>query len=771
MASDENGKKAGGAGGSGAPGTVSFSGTISRVVFQNAENGFAIIRVEPDAKSAGRGGVPRSEFACLGTLLGPQPGQRLRFEGRFVDNPRYGRQFQFSSANLQVPTDTEGLIAYLSSSLIKGLGPDLAGRVVKRFGQDTIRILDEEPGRLREVRGIGEKTCATITESWRAHRSLSDLMQFLQPHGITPALGVRIYRQYGALALDVVRENPYRLAMDIPGIGFITADAIAEKIGVPRDSPLRMQGGVLYALQKASENGDVYLPGEELAARVSQDLQVSRQTIFDAVTALEEERRVTVDAEELDPEENRGIRGDRAVYLAAYFTCESRTAYYLERLRVTPRTVTFPREEELVQQTLREQEHRLAEAQVEAVRMSARAKVMVLTGGPGTGKTTIIRAIISLYERRTRRIYLAAPTGRAAKRMAEATGRDARTLHRMLEFNPVTGTFARNEDEPLACDLLIVDEASMMDTILFYQLIKAVPTGCVVILVGDIHQLPSVGPGAVLADIIASGRVPVIELTEIFRQARTSDIVANAHLVNNGDLPPLVAPWEKKTDFYFLAGDDMDKAAGDIVRLISREIPRRFGFDAVRDIQLLTPMHKGAVGTASMNSLLQAALNPPKRHSWSPAEDNGVRHGDAVFRPGDRVMQIRNNYDKDVFNGDLGIIREADKARRMVTVLFDEDREVIYESSDMDELVLAYAISIHKSQGSEYPVVVIPLFLQHYIMLQRNLLYTAITRGRKLVVLVGDRRALERAVQTADVRRRCTRLARRLRSYAAGLPG
>ncbi len=752
-----------------APAEISFSASVDRIIFKNDSNGYAIVRVCPDSKDAGRNGIPAGELTCVGTLLNPQEGMRLRFTGRFVKNPRFGRQFQFSSAQEQVPASEAGLISYLSSRLIKGMGPDMAQRVVKKFGADTIRILDEEPEKLTSVRGIGEKNLATIVQSWREHRGLSDLMQFLQPHGISSAYGVRIYKEYGVQSLAIVRENPYRLAMDIRGIGFTTADAIAEKLGVPRESPLRLQGAVLYVLQKAADNGDVFLPSRVLTERIEKELHVPVAGVADAIAVLEQEKRIVVDSVPLEAEPGAGP-ADKAVYLAIFHRCEDKTAYYLERLTHMPSNVTFEDEGKQVAEALAKQEHDLAKAQVSAVYMAAHSKVMVLTGGPGTGKTTIIKAIISLYSTVTTRIYLAAPTGRAAKRMSEATGMEARTLHRMLEYNPMLNKFCRNENEPLACDLLIVDEASMMDILIFYYLMKAVPTGCVVIFVGDIYQLPSVGPGSVLADIIASGKVPVTELNEIFRQSRTSDIVSNAHLINSGTVPDLVRPWQRETDFFFLEVGDMEEAAPILVDLICREIPRRYQFNPFRDIQLLTPMHKGAVGTINMNAMLQQALNPGTGASQTgqDAPVAELRRGETTFRCGDKVMQIKNNYVKDVFNGDVGTIEAIDARKKMVTVSFDE-RKVLYEATEMDELVLAYAISIHKSQGSEYPVVVIPLFMQHYIMLQRNLVYTAITRGKKLVVLVGETRALARAVSNTDVKRRYTRLAWRLRDYVTNL--
>lgn len=748
---------------------ITFSGTIEKVFYQNPENGYAIFRVIPDGRDAGRGGVPTTGFSCVGTLVNPRQGQQLSFVGRFENNAKYGRQFRFSQANEQEPTSEEALVSYLSSNLIKGMGPELAERVVKAFGKDTIRVLDQDPDRLKDVRGIGKKNFETIVESWREHRALTDLMQFLQPHGISAAYGVRIYREYGAHAVEIVRTNPYRLAMDIRGIGFVTADAIAKKLGFEPDDPLRMQGAVLFALQKASEDGHVYLPQEELVSRIQNGFGLSKEGVLDAVNALRDESRVVI--ETVNPDENGN--GEKAIYMSWLYRCEDKTAYYLERLLQMPSNVTFKKLDKQVEEALSSQPFTLDEEQAKAVRQAAANKVMVLTGGPGTGKTTIIKAIIALFRQVTARIYLAAPTGRAAKRMSEATGREARTLHRMLEFNPGLNSFERNEDNPLACDLLIVDEASMMDINVFYSLLKAVPTGCVVIFVGDINQLPSVGPGAVLADIMASGRIFVAELSHIHRQDGHSMIVQHAHEVNEGLLPSFARSLDEDTDSYFLEAYPDENAARAIVDLICRTIPARFGIDAA-DVQLITPQHKGDVGTKNLNDLLQQALNPAGVTAQygspnTPKAMPEIRRGDVVFRTGDKVMQIQNNYEKDVFNGDVGFIKRIDPETRHVFVVYD-GRTVEYETSEMDELVLAYAISIHKSQGSEYPAVVIPLFMQHYIMLQRNLAYTAMTRGKKLVLFVGQWRAMERSVSNATVNKRYTRLAEKLRSFVGDLP-
>lgn len=735
------------------PAELSFGGTVDRVIFHNADNGFSVLSVSPDASDAGRRGIPRQKFTCVGLCPNVQGGMKLKFFGQWTENSKYGRQFRFSRTEEDIPTSENSLISYLSSGLIKGVGPDLAARIVAAFGQDTVNILDNEPEKLRKVKGVGPKKYEGIVESWKEHRSLSDLMQLLQPLGISPAYGIRIFRAYGSDSVAVVRENPYRLAMDIKGIGFLTADRLAERLGtIAKDSELRMQAGVLYTLQMASENGDVFLPGSVLRKRAAEQLGADEDAVAGAIDSLVLDNRVVV--EEMFGEDGEKS-GDSAVYLSSFHTYESKTAFYLERIKQVPATVCFKNIEGQIAEALKELPYRLSDEQVAAVHMAAESKIMVLTGGPGTGKTTIIRAILSLYRQVTQRILLAAPTGRAAKRMSESTGMEAKTLHRLLEFNPVEGEFCRNEDQPLGCDLLIVDEASMMDVMIFYFLLKAVPSGCVVIFVGDIFQLPSVGPGSVLSDIIESGTVPVAQLSFIFRQGHGSDISENAHLINNGQVPCLANPVDRKTDFYFMGADDPDTAADLIVQLVSRRLPEHYGLNPFTDIQVLTPMHKGSTGSDSLNEMLQAALNP-----------NGleIRKGERRFRLGDKVMQIRNNYDKDVFNGDIGRIDSLNPSEKTLQVKYD-DMTVSYDFSDLEELVPAYAISIHKSQGSEYPCVVLPLLTSHYIMLKRNLLYTAITRGRKLVVIVGQRKAVEIAVKVTETHNRYTQLAWRLREY------
>ena len=736
------------------PDAVEISGTVERVIFYNEENGYTVLRLMPASVNSGGGdgGLtrPRESVSCVGHMVNPQAGVQLKLSGRWVTNTRFGRQIEFSHTEEMLPATSEGIRLYLSSGLIKGVGEEMASRIVKAFGTDTIRVLDEEPERLLKVRGVGKKSLACIRASWAEHRGIRDLLLFLQPHGITPAYAVRIYRAYGADALGIVRENPYRLAMDIQGIGFVTADAAARKLGFEHDHPLRIQAGTLYVLQKSTDDGNVYLPQTALMEAVCAQLGVDEGLVDDALAALETDERIV--REDMDMPCPGGTQAETGVYLRRYFHCESKTAFYLQRLIRSPKSIRFENPDVLVDKVVSELNISLAPEQLEAVRTAARSKVMVLTGGPGTGKTTIINAIIKLFAEVRARILLAAPTGRAAKRMAETSGREARTIHRLLEYSPKEDGFARNEDSPLACGLLVVDEASMMDTLLFYHLLKAVPLGATLVLVGDVHQLPSVGPGNVLADIIGSGQVPVVELTEIFRQSAESEIIFNAHLINRGEVPSLESSKDRLSDFYFIHQNDPEKAADLMIDLVRNHIPRRFGLDPVDDIQVLTPMHKGAVGAGLMNTRLQEALNP-----------NGleVRRGERAFRLHDKVMQIRNNYDKDVFNGDMGRISFLDLADRTLSVTFD-DRVVPYEFDELDELTPAYAISIHKSQGSEYPAVVIPIMMQHYMLLQRNLIYTGATRGKRLVILVGESRALHMAVKNNKTRKRFTRLTERL---------
>lgn len=727
-------------------------GQIERIIFHNSDNGFTVFRLLPQNPEVKAGEKERQKrlFApepanCVGTLAEPKPGIKIKLVGRWINNPRFGRQFSFESSEEMLPATEEGIRLYLASGLIRGVGDELAGRIVDKFSKDSIRILDEEPEKLLQVQGIGRKNLQNIVQSWTEHQGMRDLLLFLQPHGISCAQAVRVYKNYGADSLDVVRNNPFRLAMDVRGIGFLTADQIAGKLGFAADNPLRLEAAVLYVLQKATDDGHVYFPRSRLcedAGRQTGMPPEAHQAAIDSLARAEHIIREPLEGED-----------DEAIYLKRFHHYESKIAWYLQRIIHSPKSVKFANPDAAVEKAASSLKIQLADEQREAVKIASRAKILAITGGPGTGKTTIIDAIIRLFESAKARILLAAPTGRAAKRMAETSGKDARTIHRLLEYSPKEDGFGRNEDNPLACGLLVVDEASMMDTLLFYHLLKAVPLGATVILVGDVNQLPSVGPGNVLADIIGSGAIPVARLNHIFRQSAESEIICNAHLINAGKVPNLTWDKNRLSDFYFISQDEPEKAAEMIVDLVRNHIPRRFGLDSINDVQVLTPMHKGAVGAQQMNARLQEILNPQKRE---------MRKGDRAFRLHDKVMQVRNNYEKDIFNGDMGRISHLDLVEKLLSVDFD-GRIVPYEFDELDELVPAYAISIHKSQGSEYPAVVIPIMMQHYVLLQRNLIYTAVTRGKKLVILVGEPKALSVAVGNNKTQKRFTRLCERLR--------
>ncbi|MGI5865373.1 MAG: AAA family ATPase, partial [Myxococcales bacterium] len=692
------------------------------------------------------------------------------------------------------PSTVTGIEKYLGSGMVRGIGKVMAKRLVERFGLETLDVIDQHPERLLEVEGIGKVRSTRIREAWDEQREIRQVMLFLQSHGVSPAFAVKIYRYYKDAAISVVASNPYRLAQDIFGIGFKTADAIAQRLGISKDSVERAEAGVLHVLGELSDEGHVYYPHRELLERAREILEIDEAIIAAAISRLAGEHLVVEGAREasLDipgpyptyaasclPSDEAGgggapsasasqarpalgpaghdpstthlqAREDSPVYLKALHVAESGIASLLRRLMtepVAPIALDVPKAVAWFEARAGIE---LAEEQRAAIAQATYSKVLVITGGPGTGKTTLVNGIISILEKKGRRILLAAPTGRAAKRMSEATGREACTIHRLLELSPKTMSFQRNRDNPLEADLLIVDEASMIDTVLGYDVLKALPPRCQLVLVGDVDQLPSVGPGSVLSDLIDSGAVPVVRLSQIFRQAQQSQIVVNAHRVNRGELPKLEGG--ASSDFFFLPEETPEAILATIKGLVRERLPRRYGFDPIDDIQVLTPMRRGLLGGASLNAELQALLNPQGR---------SVVRGSRVFRVGDKVMQLRNNYDLDVYNGDVGRVAHIDAEEQQVEVRFD-GRGVAYDFSDLDELALSYACTVHKSQGSEYPCVVLPLHTQHYPMLQRNLLYTAITRGKRLVVIVGTRRALAIAVRNADPLQRKTRLAERL---------
>lgn len=721
-----------------------LTGQIERITYNNPENGYTVLRLVVRGYA--------DLVTAVGFLPAPTVGEELLMNGEWQEHPKFGMQFKIYSCETVAPSTETGLEKYLSSGLIKGIGPTMAERIVAKFGKETFKILDDNPERLLEVEGIGEKKIASIISSWSEQQDIRDLMLFLQSYGIGGGYAARVFRQYGAASLLILKENPYRLAVDIFGIGFFTADKIASNMGFPHDSPLRIRAGVLHIMSKLVGDGYVYVPLDELTEKASEILDLPGELIEKGIEESRLAKEIIIECfKNTDNEESY------AVYLPAFHYAESHSAKKLQELISSPYNSQYINTDVVIPWVQEELEIEFAGQQIEALKTAVNSQVMVLTGGPGTGKTTLIRAILKIREARGYRVMLAAPTGRAAKRMAEATGHEAKTIHRMLEYVGTEGEsagFMRNESNPLECDLLIVDEASMIDQILLHHLLKAVPEGSSLIFVGDVNQLPSVGAGNVLKDIIDSGVCPTVMLSEIFRQAQKSKIVVNAHKINAGEMPEFDKNYETGLkDFYFIEQEDPEKALQLIKTLIIDRIPERFDLDPLEDIQVLTPMHKGAIGTLRLNSELQVSLNKTGGAK--------IQRLGRIFQEGDKVMQVKNNYDKDVYNGDIGTIVTVDERDQKLVVKMDNGL-VSYDFHELDELIHAYAISIHKSQGSEYPAVVIPVLTQHYVMLQRNLLYTAITRGKKLVIIVGTKKALAIAVKNDNTNKRWTRLSSRL---------
>jgi exodeoxyribonuclease V alpha subunit len=721
---------------------VSLKGQIERITYTNDENGYTVAKV----KVSGR----KDLVTVVGTLLMPIPGEVIEMKGNWMNHPRYGEQFKVEHYKSLVPASVYGIEKYLGSGLIKGIGPIMAGRIVKKFGEETLEVIENEIEKLAEVDGIGKKRIEMVKKAWEDQKEIREVMIFLQAHGVGSGYATKIFKQYGSRSIQVVKENPYRLATDIFGIGFISADRIAEKLGFARDSELRAEAGILYVLHQLADEGHVYYPYEPLVKKCQEILGVDREVIVKALGAIAAAKMIVI--EDLKEDIEDFGEKDKAVYLAKFHLSETSIVTRMKTLIKSPKSIRKIDSDKAIDWVQKQLAITLGKRQMEAIKCAAENKVMVITGGPGTGKTTIINAILKIFSKLRVKIMLAAPTGRAAKRMSEATGHEAKTIHRMLEYSIRKGGFQKNEQRPLDCDLLIVDEASMIDTILMHHLLKAIPPGATFILVGDVNQLPSVGAGNVLKDIIASGKMQVAELNEIFRQAKESLIIVNAHKINNGLLPSLKSSGQKLDDFYFIEQEDPEEVLKIILELTKERIPRRFGFDPVDDIQVLTPMHKGVVGAGNLNVELQKVLNPV---------ENGVLRGGFSFRVSDKVMQVKNNYDKEVFNGDIGRITSIDPEHQEITISFD-GRDIPYAYTDLDEIVLAYAVSVHKSQGSEYPAVVMPILTQHYVLLQRNLVYTAVTRGRQLVVMVGTMKALAIGVNNDKTRKRYTYLRQRL---------
>jgi len=717
---------------------ITIYGLIERITYYNEENDFIVAKLQEKSK--------RELTTIVGNLTAINPGESLKLTGRWVHNKKFGEQFQVESYEITVPATVHGIRKYLGSGLIKGIGPIMAERIVKEFALDTLDIIEKKPERLSEVEGIGPKRIAMITKAWEEQKEIKEIMIFLQGHGVSAGYSAKIYKQYGNRSIEVVKENPYRLARDIHGIGFITADKIAENIGIDPNSLIRAKAGAIYVLNELTEEGHVYYPETALIHKAKEILKVDERIITKAIMELQMEKEVFL--EEINVKENH-----KGLYLAPFYVAETGIAQRLRALKESPSNIRAIKPEKAIEWVQQEMNIQLAEKQREAVLLAASSKVLIITGGPGTGKTTIITAILRIFQQLKLKMLLAAPTGRAAKRMSEATGWEAKTIHRLLEYSPHKGGFKKDQDDPLEADVIIIDEASMIDTLLMYHLLKAIPPQVHLILVGDVDQLPSVGPGNVLKDIIDSGVFTAVRLKEIFRQAQESMIIVNAHKVNQGDFPFLKDPEKREpSDFYFIQEEDPEKILGQVITLCAERIPNRFGFHAIKDIQVLTPMHKGVIGAINLNIELQKTLN---------SNQQGITHGSRTFKLGDKVMQIVNNYDKEVFNGDIGWVSKIDQENREITIDFD-GRLVTYDYSGLDEVVLAYAISVHKSQGSEYPAVVLPVTTQHYMLLQRNLIYTGITRARKLVVLIGTKKALAIAIRNNKPQLRFTHLSGRL---------
>jgi exodeoxyribonuclease V alpha subunit len=711
------------------PELETIEGVLGQIVFASSETGFSVVRVEVQGEPS---------MTAVGNLLGARVGEVLRLTGRWVDDRKYGRQFKVDAFIAVMPSTLEGIQRYLASGMVEGIGAEIAKRLVQHFGHETLDVIERKPDRLREVEGIGRVRAQRIRDAWLAHAEVKEVMIFLHGCGLSTGYAAKIYKQYGQRAVGLIRENPYRLALDIFGIGFQKADHVARTLGFEMESKERAEAGTLHVLFETTEEGHVFVPREELVARAKQMLGVDPILVESAVEKLAADGRIRIDA-------------DR-IYLVALFHAEVSTADGLRALLRGPSRSIGGDPSVILSAVEQETGIELAAEQRAAVVAAMTKRLVVVTGGPGTGKTTIVRAIIRALESAKRRVLLAAPTGRAAKRLSEATSREAKTIHRLLEFDPKARTFGRNADHPLDADALIIDESSMVDILLVANVVAALPARASLVLVGDADQLPSVGPGAVLDDVIASDRAEVIELRQIFRQAERSAIVVNAHRINAGALPILEAG-EEKQDFYLIEREEPERVLQTIQEVVKNRIPQSFGLDPIDDIQVLTPMHKGTLGAENLNAQLQALLNPG---------EGGIARGGHRFRAGDKVMQTKNDYTLGVFNGDLGRVVAIDEEERTVTARFD-DRLVELGPSDLETIVLAYACSIHKAQGSEYPAVVVPVSTQHYVMLHRNLLYTAVTRGRRLVVLIGSQRALRIAVANAEHAHRHTGLAGRLR--------
>jgi exodeoxyribonuclease V alpha subunit len=721
--------------------TTTIEGHLERITYFNEDTHYTIARLRPAGLT--------STVTVVGYLAGVSLGESLRVIGKWETHPKYGQQLKIDTFEVTLPAGLEGIRTYLGSGVIKGIGPSLASKLVKAYGTETLEVIESRPERLVEVDGIGEAKAAAIQNGWSKHHALRGLMQFLQKMGVQTSYCARIFKIYGSEAVTLIREDPYVLAEDFPGAGFVIADTIARKQGVEIENPERVRSCILHLILQNADDGHTFAERENLVLRCENQFQISRMACENVMDELAEAGVVHVEPIAADPWAS-------AVYLKELYQAESGLAERLQAMMSVPLEPVEIKSESIAKEVHQQLALNLSAEQLQVLERVFSHRIAIITGGPGTGKTTLLRSISTVFRAQGRRLLLAAPTGRAARRLAEVTRRKATTIHRLLGYNFIDNGFMRNRDNPLDADAVIIDEASMVDTVLMHHLLAAIPLSAQLILVGDVFQLPSVGPGNVLADIIDSGCIPVFYLNKIFRQDRESAIIVNAHRVREGDFPdfPESTEIDERSDFYFLEQPNPDRAAAGIVELCCKQLPGIFDLDPVNDIQVLTPMHKGAVGTINLNNLLQRVLNRQSADSKTTGFS---------FKAGDKVMHLKNNYQKEVYNGDIGKVETIDNEKSELAVNY-YGKTVRYDFDELDEITMAYAITIHKSQGSEYPAVIVPLMTQHYVLLQRNLLYTAMTRGKKIVVLIGTRKALNIALRNDKPRRRLSGLTARLNS-------